>query len=129
MEHAAEYGGDASTILLTGDMAGGHLSAACANRPNFIGTGGFGLSPGIFEFLPSYVPEQKTVEQLRNEMMAAIKAAAPSYGVFGGPMLNRYFNKTAADSAWNKAVSPISNIPDAREREVPHYLIRALVNR
>jgi len=128
MEHAAEYGGDASTIVLTGDSAGGHLSAACADMPNFIGSGGFGKSPGIFEFMPSYVPEKKTVEQLRTEMMAAIKAAAPSYGVFGGELLNHYSDDPAADSTWTNAIAPLMNIPDAGEREVPQYLTRGSVD-
>jgi acetyl esterase len=124
MEHAAEYGGDASTILLTGDSAGGHLSAACADMPNKIGTGGFGKTPGVFEFLPSYVPENKTVEQLSTEMMAAIKGAAPSYGVFGARMLNHYSEDPAADSTWTMAIAPLYNIPDAAERQVPQYLTR-----
>jgi len=124
MEHAAQYGGDATTILLTGDSAGGHLSAACADMPNKIGTGGFGKTPGVFEFMPSYVPENKTVEQLRSEMMASIKAAAPSYGVFGGNLLNNYSDDPAADSTWTQAIAPLSNIPDAAEREVPQYLTR-----
>jgi acetyl esterase/lipase len=124
MEHAAEYGGDASKIVLTGDSAGGHLSAACTNMPNFIGSGGFGKSPGIFEFMPSYVPENKSLEQLRTEMMAAIKAAAPSYGVFGGQMVNHYSDDPSADITWRNAVSPLSNIPDAAERAVPQYLTR-----
>lgn len=124
MEHAAEYGGDASTILLTGDSAGGHLSAACADMPNLIGTGGFGKSPGVFEFLPTYVPEEKSVEQLRTEMMSAIKAAAPSYGVFGSQMLFNYAEDPTTDSTWTKAIAPLYHIPDAGEREVPQYLTR-----
>jgi acetyl esterase len=124
MEHAAEYGGDASTILLTGDSAGGHLSAACADMPDKIGTGGFGKTPGVFEFMPSYVPNGKTVEQLRLEMLAAIKAAAPSYGVFGGQLLNHYSDDPAADSTWKSAIAPLDNITPASEREVPQYLIR-----
>ncbi len=124
MEHADEYGGDASTILLTGDSAGGHLSAACADMPNKIGTGGFGKTPGVFEFLPSYVPQNKTVAQLSAEMMAAIKGAAPSYGVFGARMLNHYSDDPAADSTWTMAIAPLYNIPDAAERAVPQYLTR-----
>jgi acetyl esterase/lipase len=83
MEHASEYGGDASRILLTGDSAGGHLSAACANMPNKIGTAKFGATPGVFEFMPSYVPHSKTVDQLKSEMMAAIKGASPSTAIRG----------------------------------------------
>ncbi len=47
-EHAAEYGGNPDVILLTGDSAGGHLSAACSLLPDKIGTGGFGKTPGVF---------------------------------------------------------------------------------
>lgn len=124
MEHATEYGGDASTILLTGDSAGGHLSAATANMPNLIGTGGFGKSPGVFEFLPTYVPKNKSVEQLSAEMISAIKAAAPSYGVFGPQMLGNFVDDPTADSTWSKAIAPLYNIPNAEEREIPQYLTR-----
>jgi len=128
MEHAAEYGGDASTLLLTGDSAGGHLSAACADMPNKIGTGGFGLSPGVFEFMPSYVPKNKTVAQLSTEMMAAIKGAAPSYGVFSPQALGGFVNDQSADSTWTMAIAPLNNIPDAKVREVPQYLTRGSVD-
>jgi acetyl esterase len=124
MEHAREYGGDPERIGLTGDSAGGHLSAACSLLPNKIGNGGFGKLSGIFEFKPSYIPANKTVEQLRKEMMASIKAAAPSYGVFGGALLNHYSKDPSANDSWKDAISPISNIPDAKEREVPQYLTR-----
>ena len=124
MEHAAEYGGDAERILLTGDSAGGHLSAACAHMPNRIGPGGIGKSPGVFEFMPSYVPAGKTVEDLRAGMVSAIRGAAPSYGVFGGQLLNHYSDDPAADSTWKRAIAPIDNIPDAGQRQVPQYLIR-----
>lgn len=124
MEHAAKYGGDATRVGVTGDSAGGHLSAAVSLMPNMIGSGGFGRTPGVFEFMPSYLPAGKTVEQVRSEMLRAIKAAAPSYGVFSAASLNVYSDANAKDQAWKEAVAPLSHIPDAKERAVPQFLTR-----
>jgi acetyl esterase len=124
MEHAAEYGGDPTKIGLTGDSAGGHLSAACSVMPNKIGSGGFGKTPGVFEYMPSYMPKNKTVAQVRTEMMTAIKAAAPSYGVFSGTLLNTYMEDTTSTKLKKEAISPINNVPKATKRSVPQYLTR-----
>jgi acetyl esterase len=124
MEHAAEYGGDPTRIGLTGDSAGGHLSAAASLMPNMIGASGFGKTTGVFEFIPSYLPKNKTLEQVRSDMMAAIRAAAPSYGVFGGQLLSHYSDDPAANDTWKDAVAPLNHIPKASERAVPQYLTR-----
>jgi acetyl esterase/lipase len=124
IEHAREFGGDPERIGLTGDSAGGHLSAACSVMADKIGKNGFGKQAGVFEFMPSYIPANKTVEQLKKELMTSIKAAAPSYGVFGGTLLQHYSDNPSADESWKDAISPISNIPDAKVRAVPQYLTR-----
>src|SRR5262245_44048613 len=124
MEHAKEYGGDPAKIGLTGDSAGGHLSAAASLMPGMIGSRGFGKTPGVFEFMPSYLPKNKSIEQVRTEMMKAIKAAAPSYGVFSASLLNHYSDDPSADESWKDAVAPLSHIPKASERAVPQYLTR-----
>jgi acetyl esterase len=118
MEHAKEYGGDPTRIGLTGDSAGGHLSAAASLMTNMIGSRGFGKTPGVFEFMPSYLPKNKSVDQLRTEMLSSIKAAAPSYGVFGPTML-KGFSPEDAD-----AVAPLDHIPTASDRSVPLFLTR-----
>jgi acetyl esterase/lipase len=124
MEHARTYGGDPGRIVLTGDSAGGHLSAAGSLMVHMIGDRGFGKSPGVFEFKPSYLPKGKSAPDVKKEMLTAIKAAAPSYGVFGGSFLNHFSEDPAANDSWKAAISPVLHIPKASERAVPQYLIR-----
>jgi acetyl esterase/lipase len=126
MEHAVAYGGDPLKIVLTGDSAGGHLSAAAALMSERIGSGGFGETSGIFEFMPSYLPKGKTIDQVRSEIRNAIQAVAPSYGVFGPEMLQHYSDAPTADDSWRDAIAPIYHIPDVAERAVPHYLVRGV---
>ena len=122
MEHAKEYGGDPTRIGITGDSAGGHLSASASLMVNMLGERGFGKTAGVFEFKPTYLPKGKSVADVRKEMLTAIKAAAPSYGVFDG--LNHYSDDPAANDSWKAAVSPQQHIPKSSERAVPQYLTR-----
>lgn len=116
-------------IGVTGDSAGGHLSAVASLMPNMIGSRGFGKVPGVFEFLPSYGPKGKTVEQVRDDLTKAIKAAAPSYGVFGATQLAPFLDDPAADQASKEAVAPLTHIPPIAERSVPQFLTRGTQDR
>ncbi|HEU4780955.1 MAG TPA: alpha/beta hydrolase [Steroidobacteraceae bacterium] len=124
MEHAREYGGDPTRILLTGDSAGGHLSAAASLMVEMIGDRGFGKTAGVFELKPTYLPRNKTSADVKKELLAAIKGAAPSYGVFGGPFLNHHSEDPAANDSWKAAIAPLNHIPKAADRAVPQYMVR-----
>jgi acetyl esterase/lipase len=121
-EHAKEYGGDGSRMAVTGDSAGGHLAAVASLMQDQIGDGGFGVKDGVYEFKPSYLPAGKSVADVRKELMSAIKAAAPSYGVFGAAMMAGVLR--SQPEAVVKALSPQEHIPSAKERRVAQYLLR-----
>lgn len=127
-EHAKEYGGDPDRIGVTGDSAGGHLSASAATLCNKIGDKGFGKTAGVYEFLPTYLPKGKTAAQANKEITKAIKAAAPSYGVFAGDMLKSFLDEGASQASI-EAVSPINNVPNVKDRSIPHYLLRGTNDR
>ena len=117
-ENAAKYGGDSSKLLLTGDSAGGHLSASAANFVERIGDRGFGKTQGVYEFMPTYMPKGKSIEEIKQKLAQSIKGVAPSYGVFSAEMLSQRFT----DYPFLREVAPINYIPE--DRAVPHFLLR-----
>ena len=119
-EHAAEYGMDPSRLALTGDSAGGHLSSSLSNMVEKVGEAGFGVKEGVYEFLPTYMPEGMDAQQAQKSLHA-IKAVAPSYGVFDCGSLKFYVR--SLPEKFRAAVAPMENIPSATVREVPQYLV------
>ena len=126
-DHAHDYGGDGTRLAVTGDSAGGHLSAVASLMPDMIGDRGFGVQPGVYEFKPSYLPRGKTTAAVRHDLMSAIKAAAPSYGAFGVPIMSSLLRAQPEDAV--KAITPQEHIPNAKERSVPQYLLRGTEDR
>ena len=121
-EHADEYGGDPNRIGVTGDSAGGHLSASAATLIERIGDDGFGKKEGVFQYRPTYVPPGMELDEAKRQLLQSTRAAAPSYGVFAAEVLGR-FQPGMGDAA-GEAVAPQSNVPPIKSRKIPHYVMR-----
>lgn len=122
-EHAAEYGGDPTKIAITGDSAGGHLSASAALLSPMIGDRGFGKANGVYEFMPTHMPHGKTVDAVKNEITEAIKVVAPSYGPFNASDFKQFMPKEV-EKAYFDAVSPAMHVPNIGDRAIPHFIVR-----
>ncbi|MGK0224693.1 MAG: acetyl esterase [Limisphaerales bacterium] len=145
-DNVASYQGDGSKIAVTGDSAGGHLSAMIVNRGNRLNTHGFASEP--LGFTPSYLPLGKTAEQVAEENGLEVQAAILSYGAYdisaaalGGfeEVTNPFwlmsgsiargvfgdeFNVTDNPELY-QTLSPLHNIPNSTERSLPPQLLTA----
>ena len=71
-------------------------------------------------------PEGMNIKKARKSLMA-IKAAAPSYGVFDRANLVRFASDL--DEAGQKAIAPDDNIPSVKKRAIPQYLVLGTLDR
>ena len=143
-DNIARYGGDPTRIAITGDSAGGHLTAMILMSGRKLESNGFkGKSLG---FKPTYLPKGKTAEKVAKRDGLKVQAAIISYGAFdlyeavkgGFEKPSNVFWKFAGAEPRGifgkdinledhpehyKAVSPIYNIPDAKDYQLPPQFI------
>ena len=143
-ENIINYKGDKSKLAVTGDSAGGHLSAMIVNMGTQLSSKGY--TNKSQDFNPSYLPEGKRAEQVAKENGLEVQAAILSYGsydvyksslegfekmknpfwLFSGSLPRGFFGKNfnALDNPeMYKAVSPSFNIPMSTERRLPPQLL------
>jgi len=143
-ENIQNYKGDKTKLAVTGDSAGGHLSAMVVNMGTNLSSDGF--TPTSHGFNPTYLPRGKTAEEVKKEEGLEIQAAILSYGSYdiyttslkGFEKMKNFFwlisgslprgifgkNFNAVDNPdMYKVVSPFFNIPMASERKLPPQLL------
>jgi len=79
-DHIRRYGGDATRIAVTGDSAGGHLSAMVVNLGDRLSSEPFSEASPSFQ--PTYLPAGQTAEQVAALGGLEVQAAVLSYGAF-----------------------------------------------
>ena len=142
-DNIGDYKGDAARIVVTGDSAGGHLSAMIVNLGTELSSVPFSLES--LQFTPSYLPAGKSPEQISEQNGLEVQAAILSYpydfyqgavegfesatsplwlvnGVIGRGVFGDDFNIVDHPQLY-KAVSPIDNIPSSTERRFPPQLL------
>jgi acetyl esterase len=143
-DHIGHYGGDGTRIAVTGDSAGGHLSAMVVNLGDRLSSAPFSQASPNFQ--PSYLPDGKTAEDVAAQGGLGVQAAILSYGafdvfqgavdgfesfrnpfwLFSGSLARGVFGNdrnVSEHPELYRALSPVHNIPHAGERLLPPQLL------
>lgn len=79
-DNIQQYNGDPKQIAVTGDSAGGHLAAMVTLAGRQLESDGF--AGNTLGFTPSYLPANKTAEQIADEDGVKVQAAILNYAAF-----------------------------------------------
>lgn len=143
-DHIAGYQGDPKRVAITGDSAGGHLTAMILTRGRQLESDGF--SGSSLGFKPSYLPAGKTAEQIAQEDGLKVQAAVVSYAAFNLYERAQQGFETSKNMFWKfanaeprglfgkdinandnpdyyKAVSPIFFVPKSSEYKLPPQFV------
>jgi acetyl esterase/lipase len=140
------YQGDSSRVAVTGDSAGGHLTAMVVNSGDRLSSNGFAAEPP--GFTPSYLPAGLSAEDVAQQGGLGVQAAIPNYGAF-----DLYDSSVNGFESWRnifwlisgslargifgddfnvsdhperyQALSPIYTIAQASQRAYPPQLVTA----
>ena len=137
-----QYKGNPKKVIVTGDSAGGHLAMMVTAQGHQLSSEGFANDK--LGFNPTWLPEGKTAEDIAKNDGLKVQAAMLSYGAFDiynaaaqGFENNNYFWQAGNAEARGmlgkdysyrthpelyKKVSPIYNIPEATDKQLPPLL-------
>lgn len=127
-DNIGSYQGDSSKVAVTGDSAGGHLSAMIVNMGNWLNSSSFSGEP--LGFNPSYLPVGTTAEQVAQQKGLEVQAAILSYGAYdiyqaalGGfeGVTNPFW--LVSGSIPRGIFGDEFNIPNSTQRELPPQLL------
>ena len=139
-ENIENYGGDKNRIAVTGDSAGAHIAAMIVNSGKQINNKND--FPKSLKFTPTYIPENKSIEEINLQNLMSVQASILSYGAFDIYSSAIYGLETSNNPFWffsgtsprgvfgkgyayfthpemYKALSPAFNIPSSEERVLP----------
>lgn len=143
-QHIGRYGGDGAKVAVTGDSAGGHLSAMVVNLGDKLVSNTAAEAPA--GFTPTYLPAGQTAEELARRGGINVQAAILNYGAFDVYQFSMDGFESLRNIFWlmsgslprgilgdrinvvdhpdrYQALSPSYNVPDASTRGLPPQLL------